>query len=144
MGMNHFLSDSTQSQKVLIRINSWLILALQELIQISSRVKMDFFNLIQIDSRLKKLLEGLIQINSRLRKFPEFWFKSTHDSKRYLEYWLESSHGSMIKTNSWFRWPFWAFTVGISLTFLGLPLNFVDLFWEFNPNALIRIRSWLK
>ena len=52
-----FLFDSTQSQKFLIGLNSWLTMALQEWIQISSWLKMDFWNLIQIDSRLKKLPE---------------------------------------------------------------------------------------
>ena len=57
MGTTHFLFDLTQSQKVLIRLNSWLPMALQKLIQISSRLKMDFWSSIQIDSGLKKLPE---------------------------------------------------------------------------------------
>ena len=42
-----FLFDSTQSQKVLIWLNSWLSMALQELIQINSWLKTDFQNWIQ-------------------------------------------------------------------------------------------------
>ena len=52
-----FLFDLTKSQKVLIRLNSWHTMALQEWFQISSRLKMDFWNVIQIDSLLKKLPE---------------------------------------------------------------------------------------
>ena len=75
----------------------------------------------------------------------------------------------MIRINSWFRWPFllfWAFTQfgwyiwgfhSIWLTYLGLSLNFIDLFWishssvafvwtflAFDSSAPIRISSWLK
>ena len=54
-----FLFHSIQSQKVLIRLNSWLTIALQELIQIGPMdwLEMDFWNLIQIDPRLKNLPE---------------------------------------------------------------------------------------
>ena len=49
--------DSTQSQKVLIWLNLWITMALQDLIQINSRLTMVFWNLIHIDSWLKMLPE---------------------------------------------------------------------------------------
>ena len=77
--------------------------------------------LIQISYRLKTLpLYFDSNPLTTQKNFPEFRFKSIHDSKHYLKYWFEWSHDSMIRINSWFRWPF-----------LGLTLNFVDLFWAF-------------
>ena len=77
----------------------------------------------------------LILINSRLKNFPKFWFKSTYDSKSshdsIKEYWLKSSHASMIRINCWLRWHFLGFH-SLSLTFFGLSLTFVDLFWAFD------------
>ena len=57
----------------------------------------------------------------------------------------------MIRICCWFRWPFLGFLSilltywdihSILLTFLGLSLNFVDVFWVFNWSALIRISSY--
>ena len=125
--------DSTQSQKVLIRLNSWLTMALEKLIEISSRLKMDFWNLIEIESRLKSFKNTLIQVNSRLKKLSGILIQIDSLLKNYLEYWFESSRDSTIRINCWFRWPFWAFTQfgWTSPNFVdlfGLPLNFVDLF----------------
>ena len=134
----HFLFDSTPSQKGLIRINSWLTMALQD----------------------------LIQINSRLKWIYEVWFQSTHDSKssqifysnqlttqeNFSESWVESTHDSImlfipsfvwhflgIEPYWWLGWLFWAFHSSV---------NFVWPFWAFDssafPDKLIRISSWLK
>ena len=89
-----FLFDSTQSQKILIRLNS----THNGFTRIDSNqlTTQNFWNLIQIDSQLKIP--------------PGFWFKSTHDSKsfqefwvnrlvtqkNYLEYWFKSAHDSML------------------------------------------------
>ena len=63
------------------------------------------------------------------KNFPRFWFKSTHDSKnwnidlnRVMTQWLEST--------VYFVDLFWGFHL-ISLTFFGLSLNLVHLFWAF-------------
>ena len=105
--------NATQSQKVLIRLNLWLIIPLQELNQINSRLKIDFWYSIQIDLRVKKASRNLIKINSRLKNFPEYWFRSTHGSKNYLDYWFQSTHDSMIRIiNCW-----------LVLLFLGFPLK---------------------
>ena len=74
-----FLFESTWSQKVLIRPNSWLTMVLQELIQISWRLKMDFWKLIKIDSQLQKI-QGYFDSNQLMtQKNPGFWLKRTHD-----------------------------------------------------------------
>ena len=92
-----FLFDSTQSQKVLLRLNSCLTMALQELIQINSSTLQE---LIQITSRLKMIFFIKFDSNrlttqyfpeyfysnqlTTLKNFREFLFKSTHDPKNLL------------------------------------------------------------
>ena len=64
-----FRFDSTQSQEVMILLNSWLTMAFQEFIQINSQLDMTFLNLTQIDSRLKRI--------------PRYSFRSTHGSSGF-------------------------------------------------------------
>ena len=88
---------STQSQKVLIRLNSWLTMASQELIQISCPLKMDFWNLIPIDSRLKMLQEDFdsnqitSQKISRILIRIDSWLKTIWniDSNQVMTQWFE-------------------------------------------------------
>ena len=126
----YFWFESTWSPKVLIRLNSWLTMALQKLIQISSRLKMDFWKLIQIDLRLKKLQEYFDSNQLiTLKTFQDFDSNQLM-TKKNLEHWFELSLDSMIRINCRFRWPF----LGLSLNFadfFGLSLNFVYLFWAF-------------
>ena len=151
MGTTHFLFDSTQSQKVFILLNSWLTMALQDLIQISSRLKLISKIWFNSTHDSKSFQNIFIQINLRLKNFPEFWFESTHDSKNSkilirIKSWLNDSNHLLI-----------------SLTFFGLSVNFVDLFWGFtkfcwpfgislnfvelfwhSSSAFLPISSWLK
>ena len=115
-----FLFDTTQSQKVFIRLNSWLTMALQELIQISSRPKVAFWNLTQIDPRLKKLPEFF---DSNQLKTQETFqnFYSNRPMTQKLSWILIRMKSYLNDSNQcWFRWPF-----------LGFSLNFVGLFWTF-------------
>ena len=140
------------SQKVLIRLNSWLTMVLQELIQISSRLKMDFWKLIQIDSRPKSFKDIFIQINSWLKKIQDFDSNQLMTQKtwnidlnRVMTQWFESTI-DLVDLFLGFH--------SISLTFFGLSLNFVYLFgvfnkfrwpfWDIQLSALIRISSCFK
>ena len=99
MCMAHYLSDSTQSHKVLIRLNSWLTMVLQELTQINSRLKNDFWNLIQSTHGLKsfqsydsdqlttqKTVQNLD--SNRLMTHKSIW---NIDSNKVVTQWFEST-----------------------------------------------------
>ena len=118
MGTTHLLFDSTRPYKVLIRLNSWFTMALQELIQISSRLKMDFWVKIQIESRLKNLSEYFDSNQLATQKgFQNFDLNRLMTQKlsrilNLIKSWLNDSNPLLI-----------------SLAFFGLSLNFVGLFW---------------
>ena len=154
MGTTQFFSRFNSVSEVVIRLNSWLTMDLQELTQISSRLKIDFWNVIQIDSRLKK--SGI------------FWFKLSHDSKQNsrnfvqidswpkktiwnidgIKSWLNDSNQLLISLTFFglsykFISPFWSFTK-FRWPFLAFHQISLTFFWAFDSSALIRISSWLK
>ena len=110
-----FLFDSTHPQKALIRLNSWLTMASQDLIQINSRFKMDVWNLIQIDLQLKKL--------------PEFWLKSVLDWKRF-----QNLDSNQLMTQ-------WCYSFPVSFDLFGAFNFIVDSVWPF-LGLLTQVPFW--
>ena len=127
MGTTQFFIRFDSVSEVLIRLNSWLIMALQELIQISSWLKIWFKS--TRDS--KRFQDILIQINLQLKKLSRILIQFDTDSENYLEHWFKSCHDSMIRINCWFRWPFLGLH-SISLTFLGAFTKFCWAFLGFH------------
>ena len=72
-----------------MRLNSWLAMALQELIQISSRLKIDF----KSTHGSKSFQNILIQINSWLKKLFRIWIQ--------IDSWLKKLSGILIRIRSW-------------------------------------------
>ena len=68
MGTTHFYSIQLSLRK--FWFDSWLTMALQDLIQISSQLKMDFWNLIQIDSWLEQKSVSFCRLMIRLWVMP--------------------------------------------------------------------------
>ena len=116
MGTTHFLFHSTQYQKALIRLNSWLTMVFQKLIQISSWLKMDFWNSIQIDSRLQNLPEyfdsNKLTTQKTFQNFNSYRLMTQTiwniDSNEVMTQWFESTVDfvDLLWAFTKFRWPF--------------------------------------
>ena len=143
MGTTHFSFDLTQSQKTSIWLNSWRIMALQELIQTNSRLKINIWNLIQVDSLLKKLskvlfkstldtknLQNLIWINSWLNYAIHFQFRIT-----FLGIWFYCWLGKIFlgcPLKCWRR-----------MTFFGLSTQLLPLKIDLNQLMTEAVSRWI-